>query len=120
MVNENEVPVKLVLNEKKCLLELYYSTGTLTSLSYEFLRVHSPSAEVVGHGPGQATLQTGKKNIKIIYLNPVGNYALRPEFSDGHSTGIYSWKYLKWLIDNKEGLWDKYLKKIESEGASRI
>ena len=78
------------------------------SLPFEFLRVYSPSAEVRGHGPGQEVLQTGKREVTLTALEPVGNYAVQPHFSDGHNTGIYSWDYLLWLGSNQEELWEAY------------
>ena len=114
-----KIPIEIVVNEEKASLELSFFTGSYKSLSFEFLRVHSPSAEVRGHGKGQETLQVGKKNVKIVILDPVGNYGMKPKFSDGHDTGIYSWSYLNYLLDNKDLLWNEYLKKIECSNASR-
>jgi DUF971 family protein len=88
-------------------------------LSYELLRVYSPSAEVRGHGPGQEVLQVGKCDVDISSLEPSGSYAVQPTFSDGHSTGIYSWDYLYWLGKNRETLWREYLERLEQAGASR-
>lgn len=89
------------------------------SLPFEYLRVYSPSAEVRGHGPGQEVLQTGKRNVSITELLPVGNYAVQPHFSDGHTTGIFSWDYLYWLGENQEQLWQDYLDRLLEAGASR-
>ena len=114
-----KIPIEIIVNEKKSTLDLSYVPGNFQSLSFEFLRVHSPSAEVKGHGKGQEVLQVGKKNVKIVSLEPIGNYGVKPKFSDGHDTGIYSWTYFNWLLDNKELLWGKYLKEMESSEASR-
>jgi DUF971 family protein len=114
-----KIPTEIVVNEKKSCLDLSFSGGTCQSLSFEFLRVYSPSAEVVGHGKGQEVLQVGKKNITILTLEPIGNYAVKPKFSDGHDTGIYSWSYFSWLLDNESLLWDKYLKKLDDSGNTR-
>ena len=100
-------------------MEIAFSDGRTFRLPYEFLRVHSPSAEVRGHGPGQEVLQIGKREVEIRTLDPVGSYAVQPVFSDGHSTGIYSWDHLYWLGTNRETLWRQYLKRMEEAGASR-
>jgi DUF971 family protein len=84
-----------------------------------FLRVLSPSAEVRGHGPGQETLQTGKRDVGINELEPVGHYAIRPMFSDGHDSGLFSWEYLYFLCENQDALWNDYLDKLKQAGASR-
>ena len=100
-------------------MEIAFSDGRGFRLSYEFLRVYSPSAEVRGHGPGQEVLQTGKREIDIRALEPVGSYAVQPVFSDGHSTGIYSWDSLYELGENQEKLCAKYLDRLSAAGASR-
>jgi DUF971 family protein len=100
-------------------LEVAYSDGRRYSLPCEFLRVHSPSAEVRGHGPGQETLQVGKRDVAITELEAVGHYAVRPKFSDGHDSGIYSWDYLYELGANQEDLWQRYLERLAAAGASR-
>ena len=100
-------------------MELSFADGAKFKLTYEFLRVFSPSAEVRGHGPGQETLQVGKREIAIAEVEAVGHYAIRPRFSDGHDTGIYSWDYLYELGSNQQAMWDQYLTRLESAGASR-
>jgi DUF971 family protein len=100
-------------------LEIAFDDGKTYRLPYEFLRVHSPSAEVQGHGPGQEVLQAGKSKVEIRSLEPVGSYAVQPTFSDGHATGIYSWEYLRHLGENQERLWQEYLGRLASAGASR-
>jgi DUF971 family protein len=112
-------PTEIKLRQKSRLMELVFSDGSRFELSYELLRVYSPSAEVRGHGPGQEVLQVGKSDVDISTLEPIGSYAVQPTFSDGHSTGIYSWDYLYWLGKNRDTLWPQYLKRMEEAGASR-
>src|SRR5262245_1019597 len=113
------IPTEIKLHQKSRVMELAFSDGKRFELSYELLRVYSPSAEVRGHGPGQEVLQTGKKDVAIVNVEPMGHYAIRPEFSDGHSTGIYSWDYLYDLGVNRDRLWREYLGRLEAAGASR-
>jgi DUF971 family protein len=112
-------PTEIKLHQKSRLMELSYADGTRFELSYEFLRVHSPSAEVRGHGPGQEVLQSGKHAVDIVAVEPVGSYAIQPRFSDGHDTGIYSWDYLYEIGVNRDRMWAEYLKRLEAAGASR-
>ena len=112
-------PTEIRLHKKSRLLEIAFSDGKTFSLPFEFLRVHSPSAEVRGHGPGQEVLQTGKKDVDIENMEPVGRYALQITFSDGHDTGIYSWDLLHDYGINQEKLWQDYLKRLSEAGASR-
>ena len=113
------VPTGITLHQKSRVLEIAFSDGRSFRLPYELLRVYSPSAEVRGHGPGQEVLQTGKREVQIASLEPVGSYAVQPVFSDGHSTGIYSWEYLYELGERQEELWQDYLAKLAAAGASR-
>jgi DUF971 family protein len=113
------VATHITLHQKSRVMEIAFSDGRSFRLPYEFLRVYSPSAEVRGHGPGQEVLQTGKRNVEIRGLEPVGSYAVQPQFSDGHSTGIYSWDYFYELGDNQDQLWSQYLEKLKAAGASR-
>ncbi len=113
------VPTELKLHKKSGELELVYSDGKSYSLSAEFLRVHSPSAEVRGHGKGQEVLQTGKRDVRITAIATVGNYAIKPSFDDGHDTGIFSWEYLRDLAANESSLWQEYLAKLQAAGATR-
>ncbi|MFH1870907.1 MAG: DUF971 domain-containing protein [Pseudomonadota bacterium] len=113
------IPTEITLHKKSRMLELSFDDGSHYQLPAEFLRVWSPSAEVRGHGPGQETLQTGKRNVEITALDAVGNYAVQPTFSDGHNTGIYSWDLLYHLGANHESLWAEYLERLEKAGASR-
>lgn len=115
----NAVPKELKLHKKSATLELIYDDSRSYSLTAEFLRVHSPSAEVRGHGKGQEVLQTGKRDVNIKNIEAVGNYAIKLDFSDGHNTGIYSWEYLQELATNQASLWQEYLAKLQDAGASR-
>ncbi len=101
------------------MLALTYDDGQAFELSFEFLRVHSPSAEVKGHGPGQEVLQVGKEDVSIINIEPVGHYAVRLEFDDGHNTGLFTWKYLYELGSDYEGHWQRYLDRLEAAGYAR-
>jgi DUF971 family protein len=112
-------PTRIVVHRQSRVLEVEFDDGSDFRLPFEFLRVYSPSAEVRGHGPGQEVLQTGKRDVDLVALEPVGNYAVQPRFSDGHSTGLYSWDYLHWLGANQSSLWNDYLKRLEAAGASR-
>ena len=112
-------PTEIKLHQKSRRMEIAFSDGSQFELSYELLRVYSPSAEVRGHGPGQEVLQAGKRAVEILSLEPSGSYAVQPTFSDGHNTGIYSWDYLYWLGQNRENLWREYLTRLEQAGASR-
>ena len=116
---EKPTPTEIKLHQKSRVLEVSFSDGSRFELPYELLRVYSPSAEVRGHGPGQEVLQSGKKDVDILRLEPVGSYAVQPHFSDGHGTGIYSWDYLYDLGSNRQSLWQTYLKRLEAAGASR-
>ncbi len=113
------IPTEIKLHQASRLMELSFADGTKFRLPYEFLRVYSPSAEVRGHGPGQETLQIGKREVTIAEIEPVGHYAIRPKFSDGHDTGIYSWDYLYDLGERQPALWEQYLARMASAGASR-
>src|SRR5437667_12078502 len=113
------VPIEIKLHQKSRVMEISFSDGRSFRLPYEFLRVYSPSADVRGHGPGQETLQVGKRDVTIAELDPVGHYAVRPKFSDGHDTGIYSWDYLYDLGERQEELWQRYLARLAAAGARR-
>jgi DUF971 family protein len=113
------LPTEIKLHQASRVLELVFADGRAFRLPYEFLRVHSPSAEVRGHGPGQEILQVGKRDVTVKDVEPVGHYALRPTFSDGHDTGIYSWDYLYDLGVRQDELWRRYLQRMAAAGASR-
>jgi DUF971 family protein len=112
-------PTEIKLHQASRVLEIAFDDGRRFRLPYEFLRVHSPSAEVRGHGPGQETLQTGKRDVTIANVEPIGHYALRPTFSDGHDSGIYSWEYLYDLGVRQDELWRRYVERLAAAGASR-
>ena len=116
---ETPVPTEIKLHQQSKVMEITFSDGAHFKLPYEYLRVYSPSAEVRGHGPGQETLQTGKRNVDIGAIDAVGNYAVKPVFSDGHDTGIYSWDLLYDLGINHESYWQAYLARLQAAGASR-
>jgi DUF971 family protein len=113
------VPRSIVVHQQSAVVELAYEDGSSFRLPFEFLRVYSPSAEVVGHGPGQEVLQVGKRDVTIQNLAPVGQYAVQPHFSDGHDTGLYSWSYLYWLAQHQSALWQDYLNRLAAAGATR-
>jgi len=112
-------PTEIKLHQASRVLEIAFADGNSFRLPYEFLRVYSPSAEVRGHGPGQEVLQTGKRDVAIKDVEAVGHYAIRPTFSDGHDTGIYSWDYLYELGLRHDELWQRYLDRLAAAGASR-
>ena len=119
MSTENgTVPKQITLDENAASLSLSYSEGRECRFTCEFLRVFSPSAEVVGHGPDQRVNPIGKENVRIVQVEPVGNYAIKIVFSDGHDTGIYSWKYFQWLAANKKDLWERYIEETSREAAA--
>lgn len=112
-------PTGVVVHAKSRVIELQYAGGEHYRVPFELLRIYSPSAEVRGHGPGQETLQTGKRDVTIVSIEGVGNYALQPTFSDGHSTGIYSWDLLYELATRQDALWREYLDKLAAAGVDR-
>ena len=112
-------PQSITVHGQSRQLELVFSDGAAFRLPFELLRVYSPSAEVMGHAPGQEVLQTGKRNVEIADIEPVGNYAVKLQFSDGHDSGIYSWDYLYELGLNRDALWQEYLAKLAAAGLSR-
>jgi DUF971 family protein len=112
-------PTEITLHRQSRLLEIAYADGKVFRLPCEFLRVYSPSAEVRGHGPGQEVLQTGKREVEITHIEPVGNYAVQLRFSDGHDTGIYSWDLLYDYGERQHEMWQHYLERLAQAGASR-
>ena len=112
-------PTEINLHKKSRILEITFADGEHFEFSCEFLRVHSPSAEVQGHGPGQGVLQLDKENVAINKIEPVGSYAIQPSFDDGHDTGIYSWETLYDMGKNKDKYWQEYLQKLEAAGHQR-
>jgi len=113
------LPTSLTVHVKSRVMEVGYDDGTNYRIPFELMRVYSPSAEVMGHGPGQETLQVGKMHVIIESLEPVGHYGVKPRFSDGHESGIFSWEYIAWLGANQDPLWQDYLARVEQAGASR-
>ncbi|BBL72422.1 gamma-butyrobetaine hydroxylase-like domain-containing protein [Methylogaea oryzae] len=112
-------PLEIKLHQQSRVLEVRFDDGARFELPYEYLRVYSPSAEVRGHGPGQEVLQTGKEDVTIQSVRPVGNYAIAPTFSDGHDSGIYTWETLYKLGQHQETLWGQYLAMLEQAGQPR-
>tara|TARA_B100001123_G_C14751667_1_gene805158 strand:+ start:135 stop:503 length:369 start_codon:yes stop_codon:yes gene_type:complete len=119
MTESNLYPLTISLHKQSKILEIVYDDGVIFELPCEYLRVFSPSAEVKGHGPGQDVLQIGKENINISEVQPVGNYAVRLVFDDGHETGLYTWNYLYELGQNQENYWKEYLYKLHESGYVR-
>ncbi|CAM8392664.1 Gamma-butyrobetaine hydroxylase-like, N-terminal [Candidatus Methylopumilus universalis] len=117
--NAKIYPLEIKLHQSSKLLEIKFNNLTECMLSCEFLRVYSPSAEVRGHGPGQETLQIHKENVGIENIEPIGQYAIKLTFSDGHNTGIYSWDYLYELAATYDVLWEEYLRKLSIAGIQR-
>jgi DUF971 family protein len=113
------VPQDLTVHSQSRVLEISFSDGKQFRIPFELMRVYSPSAEVQGHGPGQEVLQTGKRDVGLASLEPVGNYAVQPTFSDGHSSGIFSWDYLYFLGSEQDKLWADYGARLTAAGANR-
>ena len=112
-------PVSITVHQRSRVLEVGFSSGENYRIPFELMRVYSPSAEVQGHGPGQEVLQTGKREVELAALEPVGNYAVQPRFSDGHETGIFSWQYLHFLGSQQAELWRKYEQRLAAAGTDR-
>lgn len=112
-------PTALTVHSQSRILEISFSDGTEFKIPFELMRVYSPSAEVMGHGAGQEVLQIGKREVNVVELEPVGNYAVKPVFSDGHDTGIFSWDFLYGMGQNQDMLWARYLQNMADAGASR-
>ena len=112
-------PEAITIHARSRVLELVWADGTSHRVPFELMRVYSPSAEVAGHGPGQEVLQTGKREVQITAMNPVGNYAVQPRFSDGHESGIFTWEYLRHLGADQAQLWRDYEARLAAAGANR-
>ena len=112
-------PENITVHSASKVLEVSFSDGASFRIPFELLRVCSPSAEVQGHGPGQETLQTGKRQVEVVAIEPVGNYAVQPTFSDGHNTGLYTWEYLYFLGSQQDKLWEDYFAQLKAAGADR-
>lgn len=116
---ETPLPQSLTVHGGSRVLEIAFSDGARFRIPFELMRIYSPSAEVQGHGPGQEVLQTGKREVQVVELEPVGNYAVKPTFSDGHDTGIFSWDYLYFLGSQQEQLWADYERRLGEAGVQR-
>ena len=112
-------PTAITVHEQSRVLEIGFSDGKQFRIPFELMRIYSPSAEVQGHGPGQEVLQTGKREVGVAGLEPVGNYAVQPTFSDGHNTGIFSWDYLYFLGAQQTQLWQQYETRLQAAGLER-
>ena len=112
-------PQAITVHGQSRALEVSFSDGVSFRIPFELMRIYSPSAEVQGHGPGQEVLQTGKRKVELRSLEPVGNYAVQPTFSDGHDTGIFSWDYLYFLGSQEARLWTQYASRLEAAGVDR-
>lgn len=112
-------PEALTVHAKSKLLEISFSDGASFNIPFELMRIYSPSAEVQGHGPGQEVLQTGKREVGLLGLEPVGNYAVQPSFSDGHNTGLFTWDYLYFLGSQQDKLWQDYEARLAAAGMQR-
>ena len=117
--SETPLPESLTLHGASRVLEVGFSDGQTFRIPFELMRVYSPSAEVQGHGPGQEVLQTGKRDVDVVQLEPVGNYAVKPTFSDGHDSGIFSWDYLYFLGSEQDRLWSDYEQRLQTAGVQR-
>ena len=112
-------PTGITVHQQSRILEVSFDDGATFQIPFELMRVYSPSAEVQGHGPGQEVLQTGKREVDLTALEPVGNYAVQPTFSDGHESGIFSWDYLYFLGSQQAQLWARYLERLQAAGVDR-
>ena len=112
-------PSALTVHSQSRVLEVAFSDGAQFRIPFELMRVYSPSAEVQGHGPGQEVLQTGKREVTVVELEPIGNYAVKPIFSDGHDSGLFSWDYLYFLGNEQDRLWADYTARLQAAGADR-
>jgi DUF971 family protein len=116
---QTPTPQDMTVHGQSRVLEVTFSDGAHFRIPFELMRIYSPSAEVQGHGPGQEVLQTGKREVELTALEPIGNYAVQPTFSDGHDTGIFSWEYLYFLGSEQERLWADYERRLNAAGVSR-
>jgi DUF971 family protein len=116
---DTPTPQSLTVHGQSRVLEVAFSDGAQFRIPFELMRIYSPSAEVAGHGPGQEVLQTGKRDVELESLEPVGNYAVQPRFSDGHDSGIFSWDYLYFLGAQQDKLWADYERRLREAGIER-
>jgi DUF971 family protein len=119
LTSQTPQPTAITVHQQSRVLEVGFADGAQFRIPFELMRVYSPSAEVQGHGPGQEVLQTGKREVDLTALEPIGNYAVQPRFSDGHDTGIFSWDYLYFLGSQQDELWRKYEDRLRAAGVSR-
>ncbi len=112
-------PTEIKLHQVSRVLEISFDDGRTFRLPYEYLRVYTPSAEALGHGPGQEVLQAGKEQVTIVEIKPIGNYGIAPKFSDGHDSGIFTWELLYKLGEDQQELWADYLHRLEQAGHRR-
>lgn len=117
--SDTPIPQALTVHGQSRVLEVSFSDGAHFRLPFELMRIYSPSADVQGHGPGEEVLQTGKRDVELVGLEPIGNYAVQPSFSDGHDTGIFSWDYLYFLGAQQEKLWADYERRLQEAGVDR-
>src|SRR3978361_1442940 len=117
--SQTPTPQDMTVHGQSRVLEVTFSDGAHFRIPFELMRIYSPSAEVQGHGPGQEVLQTGKRDVDLTALEPVGNYGVQPTFSDGHDTGIFSWEYLYFLGAQQDELWRKYEARLAQAGLGR-
>ncbi|MDB5744300.1 MAG: hypothetical protein JWR68_2615 [Polaromonas sp.] len=113
------IPTELTVHSQSRILEIAFSDHTQFRIPFELMRIYSPSAEVKGHGPGQEVLQTGKREVDIVGLEPIGNYAVKPVFSDGHESGLFTWDYLYHLGSDQSALWEDYNRRLQAAGVDR-
>jgi DUF971 family protein len=116
---ETPTPESLTVHGQTRVLEIGFSDGAQFRIPFELMRIYSPSAEVQGHGPGQEVLQTGKRQVSVVEIEPVGNYAVKPTFSDGHDSGLFTWEYLYFLGDQQAALWQQYEERLQAAGTDR-
>jgi len=119
LTKDTPQPTSITVHQQSHVLEVGFSDGKQFRIPFELMRIYSPSAEVQGHGPGQEVLQTGKRDVEVVELEPVGNYAVQPTFSDGHSSGIFSWDYLYFLGSQEAELWQRYETRLQQAGVDR-
>jgi DUF971 family protein len=119
LTNNSPRPTSITVHQQSRVLEVGFDDGREFRIPFELMRVYSPSAEVQGHGPGQEVLQTGKREVGLTALEPVGNYAVQPTFTDGHDTGLFSWDYLYFLGSQQDELWQKYEARLAAAGLGR-
>ena len=116
---DTPTPESLTVHGQSRVLEIGFSDGKTFRIPFELMRIYSPSAEVQGHGPGQEVLQTGKRDVTVVEIEPVGNYAVKPTFSDGHDSGLFTWEYLYFLGAQQTELWAEYEQRLQAAGVSR-